>query len=219
MFLPENNRRMTNLNVISLKMNNKKYEIGVYPNTLYEFRHNPNVDLGRIIPSDKIYKNISIGDVASESDLAEFKMTKDQILKYILSNGHEQKSQITTNHELEQIEKQIVDLVQNKVKYNGIYLPKEMLLKFIKSVSNVKNIPAKKQVSHIIKKLEEIGFERVNFKIKCDLTKINFENATISENFLIVKSDVLPDFISYAEANDIKYVIIKNEEVEEEEIC
>ena len=78
---------------------------------------------------------------------------------------------------------------------------------------------AKKQLSVILKRLEEIGFERVNFKIKCDLSQVQFENCTISDWYLIVKPDVQPEFAAYAESNNIKYVVVKNDEVEEEKIC
>lgn len=250
MLLRVKNKQLTNVSIVTLKKLDKKYEIAVYPNKIYEYRHDNQVPLNTIIHSDIIYKNISTGDVCSEVDLSylqKFINKKDvinrtEIIHYILMNGYEQKAHETFTHELDQIEKQIVDMVQPKVTYNNSYVSTETLLGFIKKVWNIKNIDPKKQISGIIKKLEEIGFERVSFKVKVDdLDIVDFykncylDNSEINYNevmkklalkginyvdeFYIVKSDVLPEFIDYCESKHLKYVIGKNEEVVEEEIC
>jgi ribosome maturation protein SDO1 len=234
MFLPENQKKLTNVSIITLKKFGKKFEIAVYPNKLYEYRHNPAVPLDSILHSEAIYKNLSVGDLASESDLESFPSQKrDDIIRYIIDNGHEQKAINTNLHELDYIEKQILEIIQNKVKFNNSYISKDILAKFVKSVWNIKNIPAKKQIKGIIKKLEEIGFERVKVRVKADLDAaedfkayylsindcIKEGDFSINDGLLVLKSDILQDFISYADLNEIKYVIIPNEEGLEEEIC
>ncbi|KAM0680360.1 hypothetical protein GINT2_001416 [Glugoides intestinalis] len=135
----------------------------------------------------------------------------------------EKQQPATNQYELVNVEKQIVELVQSKVLYNGSYLPPNYLLVFIKRVWVIKNSDAKKQVGGIIKKLEEIGFERVRFKLKLDkelalkeLSKLEIE---IVEDGVIVKSDVLHDAIDLCDKNGIKYTVSRMDEVEEEEIC
>lgn len=218
------NKQLTNVSIVTLKKFGKKYELAVFPNKLYEYRHNSSVPLDTILHSENIYRNISAGDVCSEADLKLFSsgggaMCRADILHYILQNGYEQKAQQTSAHELSNVEKQIVDLLQNKVKYNGSYVSKETLLEFVKKVWNIRNSDPKKQVSGIIRKLEELGFERVTFKVKVDVSQVEFENAIKEEDGVVVKSDVLPEFMDYCEGKQLKYVVIRNEEAIEEEIC
>lgn len=223
MFLPENQKKLTNVSIVTLKRFNKKYELAVYPNKLYEYRHNNSIPLLQILHSENIFRSVVSGEVCSDADLNLFNQTHTQIIHNILQNGHEQKAAATNQYELGNIEKQIVDLVQSKVLYNGNYIPKDNLLVFIKRVWNIKNSDAKKQVGGIIKKLEEIGFERVRFKLKLDkevalkeLSKLEIE---IVDDGVIVKSDVLPDAIDLCDRNGIKYIVSRMDEAEEEEIC
>ncbi|ELA42523.1 uncharacterized protein VICG_00275 [Vittaforma corneae ATCC 50505] len=249
MFLPENQKKLTNVSIVALKKFDRKYEIAVYPNKLYEYRHNCKIPLSAILHSENIYRNVSTGEVCSESDLALFYSSessdvdrgnsdkgfsdnrirnKHDIIHFILQNGHEQKHSTTYQHELSNIERQIVDLIQSKVLYNNSYVSKEHLLTFIRKVWNIKNSDPKKQVSGIIKKLEEIGFERVTFKVQIiddaqnrgtNLDFHGFENVKKVPDGFIVKSDSLPEFIEHCESMGLKCIITRNEEVEEEEIC
>ncbi|KAI4291076.1 ribosome maturation protein SDO1 [Pancytospora philotis] len=219
MLIRTKTKKLTNVSVVTLKKFNKKYEVAVYPNKLYEYRHNPAVPLESILHSFKIYRSVATGDMASESDLAEFGLPPREVVRHILDHGYEQKAAATSKHELDAAEKQILDLVQSKVTYNGTYVSDEILLGFIRSVWDIKNDNVKKQVSGIIRKLEEVGFERTSFLVRCDAAAAGFDGATRVEDGFKVKSDVLPSFISFCEERDIKYVIMKNEEVEEEEIC
>lgn len=247
MLLRVKNKQLTNVSVITLKRGDKKFEVAVYPNKLYEYKHDPSVLLSTIIHSEIIYKNISKGDICPESDLlilqdlvfnkenSHTKLNKIALIHYILSNGHEQKAIETSSYELETIEKQILEMVQGKVMYNGRYMTSSILLDFIKKVWNIKNMDPKKQVSGIIKKLEEIGFERVTFKLKADITDLNgfyeyyklvndeaIEDTSVvylQDGHVVVRSDILPDIIDYCEENNMKYVINKNDDFIEEDIC
>lgn len=247
MFLPENQKKLTNVSVVTLKKFGRKYELAVYPNKLYEYRHDSKTPLSTILHSENIYRNVSTGEVCSDSDLALFYdsesvevdrsnkggsspciRNKTDIVHFILQNGHEQKHSTTYQHELLNVERQIVDLIQSKVLYNNSYVSKEHLLAFIRKVWNIKNTDPKKQVSGIIKKLEEIGFERVTFKVQIiddtqnRVAELDFHGSgnvkRVPDGF-IVKSDVLPEFIEQCESMGLKCIVTRNEEVEEEEIC
>lgn len=249
MLLREKSKQLTNVSVVTLKRQDRKYEVAVYPNKIYEFRHNPSASLNSIIHSDVIYRNISSGDVCSEQDLellrgmiGEDVLDRSDLIKYIVINGYEQKAHETYVYELDSIERQLVDLVQSKVTYNGSYISTQNLLEFIRKVWNIKNTDPKRQVSGIIKKLEEIGFERVSFKVKVENLDINdifsymctdkqdldydekiglllAKGISFIDGMYVVKSDALPGFINYCESKQLRYVVSKNEEVEEEEIC
>lgn len=219
MFLPENQKRLTNVSIVTLKKYGLKYELAVFPNKLYEYRHNPSVCLSSILHSEKIYRSVDSGEICSESDLSHFNMSHEEIIHEILLHGHEQKASATSQHELESIERQIVDLVQGKVLYNNTYVCRENLLAFIRKVWNIKNGDPKKQVSGIIKKLEEVGFKRVSFKVEVDPSVVEFEGVEKMRDGVVVKSDLLPEFLEYCDSRGMKYVVRKHETVEEEEIC
>lgn len=219
MFLPENQKKLTNVSIITLKKYGLKFELAVFPNKIYEYRHNPAIPLSSILHSEKIYRSVDSGEIASENDLSHFQKSHPEIIREILAYGHEQKASATSQHELEQVEKQIVEMVQGKVLYNNSYVCRENLLAFIRKIWNIKNGDPKKQVSGIIKKLEEIGFKRVSFKVEVDPLLVNFDGVEKVEDGVIVKSDILPEFLEYCEREKIKFVVRKHEGVEEEDIC
>lgn len=219
MITRELQKKFTNISTVTLKRFGRRYELAIYPNTLYEFRTNPSMPLDEILHNKTIYKNVSTGDIASEADIALFSLPYDQICRVILSDGHEQKPTATTQHELQQIERQIVETLQSKLTYNGSYVPDNLLLKSIRAVSDIKNIEYKKQLTGIIKKLEQVGYERISYKVRCDSHKIEYNGINKYEGYIIVKSDILPGLIEYCERNGIVYVIERHETVKEEEIC
>lgn len=242
MITRETQKKLINVSIITLKKYSKKYELAVYPNKIYEYRHDNSVPLDSILHTNKIYKNLATGDTASEQDLACFNMSHINIVRYILDNGYEQKAQATSDYELAAIEKQIVNLIQGKVTYHSSYVSDEKLISYIKNVYTIKNTSAKKQVSKIIKELEKIGFERICFKVVSELNTndvdnllklieknndLTSSNLNISNDlwirpccgYILVKSDVLPLVVNYCNERKIKYLILQNEEVEEEEIC
>lgn len=61
MFLPENQKRLTNVSVVSLKKFGKRYELAVYPNKLYEYRNGMNTPLSEILHTDQIFASVSKG--------------------------------------------------------------------------------------------------------------------------------------------------------------
>lgn len=220
MLTREGQKKFTNLSTVTLKQWGRKYEVAVYPNKLYEYRQDPSTPLSTILHTDQIYKNMATGDLCSSLDLAPFQMDdRESIIKCILDNGHEQKAHATSQYELETVERQIVEMVQNKVLYNGHYVPAETLLGFIRGVWDIRGSNPKKQISSIIRRLEEIGFERISYRIKCDTSRINFQDVQLTDDGVIVKSDLLPEFLSYCDDESIQYVVEKNEEAESEEIC
>lgn len=219
MFLPENQKRLTNVSIVTLKKYGLRYELAVFPNKLYEYRHNPSTPLSTILQSETIYRSVDSGEISSEGDLSHFGMSRREIIHEILAHGHEQKASATSQYELETVERQIVEMVQGKVLYNNSYVCRENLLAFIKKVWNIKNGDPKKQVSGIIKKLEEVGFKRVSFKVEVDPSVVEFEGVEKEADGVIVKSDILPEFLEYCEREGMKYVVRKHENVEEEDIC
>ncbi|KAI5154190.1 ribosome maturation protein SDO1 [Enteropsectra breve] len=172
MLVRDSFKRLTNVSIVSLKRNDRRYELAVYPNKLYEYQNNRDVPLSEILHSDTIFRNAMSGDVISSEDrnalLAEISKDNsgsDALIHYILQQGREQKPKETAQHELENTERQLVDLVQKKVKYNGSFVTKELLAGFIRKVYDVKNGNAKKQLALVTKRLVEMGFERIRYRV------------------------------------------------------
>jgi len=239
MIVREGQKKLTNVCIITLRKDKRTFELAVYPNKLFEYRNDPSVPLEEILHTNTIYKNISTGEVASEKDLEVFGRSSDSgrnsasdcIIREILDQGREQKAHETSKHELESIEKQIVDMVQTKVTYNGMYVSKDILEGFIKQVWSVKNQSTKKQaggvksqnvkkqVSSIIPRLVELGFERIWYRVRCEKAGIQMEGVTETDGHYLVRSDVLPSFTDECEKMKVSYVVLPQEEQIEEEIC
>lgn len=219
MLVREGSKKLTNVSIVALKAFNRRYEVAVYPNKLFEYRHNQDTPLSEILHTPQIYRSVATGDLASAQDLSLFNLSQTEIVHRILAQGHEQKAAETARHELAATEREIVDLVQHKVTYNGAYVSSDVLLGFIRSVWDVKNEDSKKQIPGIVKRLEEIGFERISYFVRCSAGDVDFPGVEKTADGAVVRSDVLPSFVAYCESSGLKYVITKNEEVEEEEWC
>lgn len=267
MFLPENQKKLTNISIVSLRRASRKYELAVFPNKLYEYRRNPSVPLGTVLQSPVIFKNVGTGELCSQRELQllysetcrhdsnsdnsstkDNSITEDKILekitRKILDEGHEQKAIETSLYELASVEKQLVDLVHEKVLLRGAHVPKELLERDIRSVWNIRNGEVRRQVGGVIKKLVEIGYDRVSYVVTvmsldngnikrlfdhlascisdnnsthsaCNDNKYNAADNSIS---LTVKSDVLPDVLEICEKNGLKFFVYREEEAESEEL-
>jgi len=204
MFLPENQKKLTNISIVTLKKFGRKYELAVFPNKLYEYRNNPAIGLGSVLQTESVYRSVATGEVCSEADVALLGSRAEAIGR-ILREGHEQKATATAQHEQSQAERQIVELVQGKVKYKGGLVSKENLERLVRNMQ-VSGAGAKRQVSGVVRKLEEAGFERVSFVV------------TAGGEEHVVRSDELPGFIEEKEREGVKCVV-KREEGLDEEIC
>ncbi|KAL6121615.1 hypothetical protein NUSPORA_01443 [Nucleospora cyclopteri] len=169
MVLQEVPTKIVNISVLSYKFNNSSYELAVYPNKLYEYFKHKNINLNQILHTTTVYRNISKGEKCTRQELKKLQLfigEENDLIKYILDHGYERKPLQTKAVERQQIEAEIIEIIQKKIKYNGKFVGKEMLREFIRKIYRISEINVKKQVSEIIKKLEKIGFERVKYKVK-----------------------------------------------------
>lgn len=227
----ETTKRLTNICTITLRRFGLVYEVIVYPNTLYEYRRNPETPLDRVLASPEIFRSAANGALASAQDLAAFNASREEILRTILNEGHEQKPILTAQYEQSLIERQVLDAVHSKVTYAGSILSKPALLKAIKSVYDIKAVDPRRQVNLIIKKLVEVGFERIFFQVIANPERIgelqdsdgslikDWEGVVIENDKILVRSDVLPRFTTCCKNANVLYMVVSNEEAEEEEIC
>lgn len=230
MFLPETNFKLVNVSIVTYK--NKEtgdmYEVACFPNKLYEYFKNNTFDFleknkNEILQSECIYKNIAKGEESNKikelllelqaNGLFEEKRNKNlQCIKYILDNGYERKNKETQKVELYKLEKELVCLLQDKIKYQGSCLTKDKLKEIVNKhhILNTK-ISVKKQVGEIMKKLENLtGFARVKYKIATYNGK--------DSSSVIVSSEKVPESTQQYEKEGIDFFVSKVEE-ESEEIC
>jgi ribosome maturation protein SDO1 len=166
MFTPLNVKKLTNVSIVTLKKFGKRYELAIYPNKLYEYQKGITTNLNEILLSNTIYKNVSKGEICSKEDLKKFNTNNEDIIKYILDFGKEQKNEITREKETSMTEKEIIDLIKKKVMKNNKFMNYNELKDLINKVHNIKPGNSKKQSQEIIFKLEKEGIERVKYKVE-----------------------------------------------------
>lgn len=63
---------MTNVAVIRLKKGGKKFELACYKNKIMDWRKKQETNINEVLQIDKIFTNVSKGDIAKKSDLKVF---------------------------------------------------------------------------------------------------------------------------------------------------
>ncbi len=85
---PVNQVRMTNVAVIRLKKGGKKFELACYKNKIMDWRKKQETNINEVLQIDKVFTNVSKGDIAKKSDLKVFgDMEEEQIILEILGKG------------------------------------------------------------------------------------------------------------------------------------
>lgn len=223
MFTPLNQKKLVNVSVVTLKKFGKRYELAVYPNKLYEYQRGITSSLSEILQTDTIYRNVSKGEIVSHTDLNLFGKTHVEIVKEILENGHEQKNRATRAYEQELTERDILNVLKKKVTKDGRYLNENALKEAIYKVHRIHTGDSKKQSQEILNKLEMAGFDRVGVKIKVEvdarIEEFVNEHGRVCDGCVIVKSDRFPEFRELCSKSNVRYSIVRTEEVSDEEIC
>lgn len=223
MFTPLNQKKLVNVSVVTLRKFGRRYELAVYPNKLYEYRNGMARSLDGILQTETVYRNVSKGEIASQADLGLFCKGHGEIVREILDNGYEQKSEATRAYELERTEREVVGILQSKVTRGGKHLGEAALREAIGRVHNMYIGNSKKQSQEILAKLEALGFDRVGIKVCAEMTSkvVEFakENGEVCDGHVVIRSDCFPRFKEMCEREGVKYLIMRRDDPEDEEIC
>ncbi|AFN83577.1 putative exosome subunit [Encephalitozoon romaleae SJ-2008] len=223
MFTPLNQKKLVNVSIVALKKFGRRYELGVYPNKLYEYRNGMATPLNEILLTDTIYRSVSKGEIAGQDDLDLFCKSHEEIVREILNNGYEQKNEATRIYEQEKTEREIIEFLRNKVTKGGRHLNEASLKEAIGKVHNIYIGNSKKQSQEILGKLEKMGFDRVGIKVSVDMNDKVMEfakkNGEVYDGYVIIRSECFPKFKEVCEGERVKYLILRREEPEDEEIC
>ena len=80
--------RLTNVAVIRLTKGGKKFELACYKNKAINWRNKQETDINEVLQIDKIFTNVSKGEVAKKKDLKIFgNLSEEQIIMEILNKG------------------------------------------------------------------------------------------------------------------------------------
>lgn len=92
---PVNQVRLTNVAIIRLKKGGKKFELACYRNKAINWRKKQETDINEVLQIDKIFTNVSKGEIAKKSDLKVFgKLSEEEIIMEILNKGEMQVSDL-----------------------------------------------------------------------------------------------------------------------------
>lgn len=93
---PVNQVRLTNVAIIRLKKGGKKFEIACYKNKAINWRNKQEHDINEVLQIDKIFINVSKGEIAKSKDLQKAfgDLTEEEIVKEILNKGELQVSEL-----------------------------------------------------------------------------------------------------------------------------
>jgi len=113
---PSNQIKLTNVSVVRLKKGGKRFEIACYKNKVQEWRTGVETDLDEVMQISNVFMNVSKGQVASSEDLKKAFGKTDviEIVKEILKKGELQVGEKERAHDLENLWKEIANMVAEK---------------------------------------------------------------------------------------------------------
>merc|ERR1711972_1230735 len=107
-FTPTNQVRLTNVAVVRLKRNGKRFEIACYKNKVLSWRDKSETDIDEVLQIHEIFLNVSKGLTAKTQDLqkafgeviknVDDREQKTEICKFILEKGQLQVSETEKKH-------------------------------------------------------------------------------------------------------------------------
>ncbi|EPZ34939.1 Ribosome maturation protein SBDS domain-containing protein [Rozella allomycis CSF55] len=115
-FTPLNQVKLTNVSVVRLKKGGKRFEVACYKNKVMDWRRGLISDLSEVIQIDKVFTNVSKGQVANQEDLLKSFKTNEtsEIIVQILKNGELQVSEKERLNQNERMLKDIVHIIAEK---------------------------------------------------------------------------------------------------------
>ncbi|KAK1769353.1 putative shwachman-bodian-diamond syndrome protein [Phialemonium atrogriseum] len=115
---PSNQIKLTNVSLVRLKKNKKRFEIACYKNKVLEWRSGIETDLDNVLQIPNVFLNVSKGQTAPTADLAKaFGKDKpvDDIILEILNKGELQVGEKERAAQLERVHNEVVSIVASKL--------------------------------------------------------------------------------------------------------
>lgn len=226
MFTPENLKKLTNVSVVSHKKSNKKFELALFPNKFIEYKNNPSTPLSEILHTMDIFKNVSKGELANKKDIqvAYGDMTQENIIKEILQFGFERTNTKTRDYLNEKKEIEVLTLIREKIQENGKYVDFERLKKVIKEKGLF--LDYRKESKVVANEIVKLIAKDSRFKPICMRIEIFDDFETVHEvviennkKIMYLSGEEFAKMKDFFVKNGYRYVILQNQECEEEDIC
>ncbi|KTW26335.1 SBDS family rRNA metabolism protein [Pneumocystis carinii B80] len=172
---PSNLIKLTNVSVVRLKKEGKRFEIACYKNKVVEWRNGIEKDIDEVLQTNSVFTNVSKGQIACMEDLKKIFKTEDinEILYEILNKGEMQVGEKERMYQIENVYKDIVRTIVDKCvnpttkKAYTTYMIENALKNIGFSVKLNKNV--KSQALDAIKQLKKrnvIPIERARMRIR-----------------------------------------------------
>lgn len=194
---PSGQIRLTNVSMVKLKKDRKRFEVACYQNKVQDYRKGVEKDLDEVLQIHQVFMNVNKGLVASKEDLQKCFGTTDvdEVIKEILARGEIQLSEKERQLMLNKINNEMLTLIsakcinpKSKKRYPPTMIHKALVeLKF----SPVLNKPAKIQALEAIRLLcakQIIPIVRARMRVKVILNDNNEADLIEKLTKLIVTS-------------------------------
>lgn len=115
---PSNQIKLTNVSLVRLKKNKKRFEIACYKNKVLEWRSGIETDLDNVLQIPNVFLNVSKGQTAPTADLAKAfgkDVPLDKIILEILNKGELQVGEKERAAQLERVHNEVVGIVASKL--------------------------------------------------------------------------------------------------------
>ena len=113
---PLNQVRLTNVAVVRMNKNGKRFEVACYRNKIVNYRQGIEIDLSEVLQTDRVFTNVSKGEFAKSSDLKKaFGTTnEEEICRLILQKGQIQVSDQERSAFLENTLREVAVMISEK---------------------------------------------------------------------------------------------------------
>lgn len=162
---PQNQKVLTNVAVVRLKKQGKRFEIACYPNTVMSWRSGAQKDLTEVLQARTVFTNVSKGIAARNDELTKAFGTTDQdaICNIILEKGELQVGDKERKQMLDTTFRDIAAIVAEKCinPHTDRPLTVSMVEKAMRDDLHYSVVPrknAKQQALDVIRLLKEKGF-------------------------------------------------------------
>lgn len=162
---PQNQKVLTNVAVVRLKKQGKRFEIACYPNTVMSWRSGAQKDLTEVLQARTVFTNVSKGIAARNDELTKAFGTTDQdaICNIILEKGELQVGDKERKQMLDTTFRDIAAIVAEKCinPHTSRPLTVSMVEKAMRDDLHYSVVPrknAKQQALDVIRMLKEKGF-------------------------------------------------------------
>ncbi|KAF8440587.1 SBDS protein C-terminal domain-containing protein [Terfezia claveryi] len=113
---PSNQIKLTNVSIVRIKRQKKRFELACYKNKVLEYRSGTEKDLDEVLQIPQIFLNVSKGAVAPTADLQKAfpGKTNDEIILEILMKGELQVGEKEREAQLEMLNNEVVAIVAGR---------------------------------------------------------------------------------------------------------